>query len=335
MAATPRLQDIADALGLAKATVSMALKNDLRIAATTRERVIAKAAAMNYIPDPALRRLSEIRWKGGRNAARLSVGLLTWDAADYPNTRAHFWETARESLRHLGYGCEEIIVREQPNVKRAAKILEARGVAGILAMASRCDDAWTDFPFDKFAGVELHAGSGRPTGLPQIRPDTFRNLLGAGERVVERGGRSAAICLLEQQHPSTTDQRNQAAAYYVVAEWKRAGLRPATFRSFDAADEPNRRIADYLRRLQPDWVLLPNEMIAADVRRRFGEVGNMIAMAMMEPGPTPGFQRDHPKMAQRAVALLDGRIREGRKGVTAQPETLVLPWEWREAETKP
>lgn len=331
MPPAPRLQDIADALGLAKGTVSMALKNDPRIAAATRKRVLAKAEEMDYVPDPALRRLSEIRWQGGRAAARLSIALLAWDSADYPNIRAHFWAAARESLRQLGYGCEEMIVSEQPSVRRAAKILEARGVAGIIAMASRCEDAWVDFPFERFAGVELYAGSGRPTGLPQIRPDTFRGFIEAGSRVIDRGGSSAAICLLKQRNPSSTDLRNEAAALYVVAQWKRAGLRPAAVRIFDATDEPSRRIADYLRRLRPDWVLLPNASIAAEVGERFGVIGRIISMAMDEPGRTSGFVHDHSKIAQRGIALLDGHIRLGRKGIAPQAETLIVPWEWTEA----
>ena len=64
MDARPTLQDIAKRAGVGKATVSLALRNDPKISAATRERVRAIAEELKYRPDPAL------RIAGGRGSIR-------------------------------------------------------------------------------------------------------------------------------------------------------------------------------------------------------------------------------------------------------------------------
>lgn len=57
--AKPTMQDIANAAGVSKATVSMVLnKKDASISQATRERILAIADALNYIPNSIARSLS-------------------------------------------------------------------------------------------------------------------------------------------------------------------------------------------------------------------------------------------------------------------------------------
>lgn len=325
-----RLQDIAKALGLAKGTVSMALRGNPRIAASTRARVAAAAERMGYVPDPALRRLAALRWADESAASRVSVALVVWDRNDYPYLYRDISGAVRELLTLRGYGFEEQIVTDCPSPWRAAAILKARGVAGILALASRQETAWIGFPFEGFSGVEIHAGSGRATGLPQVRPDNFGNMLAAAERVGATRPRSAAICLLSQERPSLTDYRNEAAALYAIRDWKALGIRPAVVRSFAGGPEALGEMAYWLRRARIEAAIVPNSWMAEALRHERGAPKLLFAQAVEEGSREAGFRQDFGEIARRAVILLDSYIREGRKGANGQSETLVVSWPWLE-----
>jgi hypothetical protein len=69
-----------------------------------------------------------------------------WDAADYPMWRARLRpELAAHAIRN-GYGFEEVVVGACGGVHAAARILKARGVMGVVALASRAADAWKAMP---------------------------------------------------------------------------------------------------------------------------------------------------------------------------------------------
>lgn len=75
---TPTLQDVADALGMHKSTVSLALSGKGNLAASTRVLIRARAAQMGYEPNPLAQRLA-----GGGQApvclfsGTLDAGLVT------------------------------------------------------------------------------------------------------------------------------------------------------------------------------------------------------------------------------------------------------------------
>lgn len=330
MANPVRLQDIAKALGLAKGTVSMALREDPRIAAATRARVAEAAERMGYVPDPALRRLTALRWADESAAGRVSVALVAWDRNDYPNLYRDIAGPARDLLTRRGYGFEELAVGDCPSPRRAAAILKARGVAGVLALASRLDSAWIGFPFGEFSGVEIHAGSGRATGLPQVCPDNFGSMLAAAQRVGAARPRSAAICLLSQERPSLTDYRNEAAALYAIRDWKALGIRPAVVRPFAGGPEALGEMAEWLRRARIEAAIVPNSWMAESLRHEKGAPKLLIAQAVEEGSRQAGFRQDFGELARRAVILLDSYVREGRKGATGQSETLFFSWPWLE-----
>src|SRR5665213_1129746 len=77
--APPTLQDVADALGMHKSTVSYALSGKGTLSTETRDRVLSTARDMGYFPNPIAQRLAS----GNRNPAIcifssvLDVGLAT------------------------------------------------------------------------------------------------------------------------------------------------------------------------------------------------------------------------------------------------------------------
>lgn len=72
------MRDIAAELGITAAAVSMALRQDPRISAATRERVRAVAERLGYRPDPLVSVLmAQRRGKGGALGQRGTLGLVS------------------------------------------------------------------------------------------------------------------------------------------------------------------------------------------------------------------------------------------------------------------
>ncbi|RII16089.1 HTH-type transcriptional regulator DegA [Streptomyces sp. YIM 130001] len=85
--------DVARLAGVSQPTVSRALRNDRRVSAATREKVLKAAAALNYIPSEAGRTLS--------TRATQRVGVIVTDLANpfYP----HLVAPLHDELHLLGY----------------------------------------------------------------------------------------------------------------------------------------------------------------------------------------------------------------------------------------
>ena len=114
------LKDVARSIGVSHVTVSLALKSDPQIPASTRERVIKAAQALNYVPHEGAQRL-----KTGRSgkiayvAARLAFGfaghvlagveqrafeLGLYENAIQPYSTWYHISTREEILRQILYG---------------------------------------------------------------------------------------------------------------------------------------------------------------------------------------------------------------------------------------
>ena len=81
--AKPNIRMVAERAQLSPATVSLALRGSARIAAETRERVLAAARELNYVPAPRLGRSSQV---AGRH-----VLYVTKDFGDRPVTANPFY----------------------------------------------------------------------------------------------------------------------------------------------------------------------------------------------------------------------------------------------------
>lgn len=326
-----RLKDIAERVGVDKSTVSMALRGHPRIPEVTRERVKAVAAAMGYVRDPALSRLAEQRWAGSSNQRAVSVALLAWRKDDYPDWRKELAGPLKQTALVLGYGFETVTVDSCGGVAAAMRVLEARGVAGLVVVASKDPCAWEGFAWEGFSGVEVLSGAGRRTGLATIRIDTIAALLDAGRRVEAVRPSSAAVALLQQDPPSLTDERDEAAALLVSRRWRAAGIRCADPKIFYNSPAMHYRLIDWLKAERPEVAILPNGGIywlLPSSGLRVPEELRLIAHRRHGESAIAGYEQDTSRMGELAVQLLDAMIRANRRGLPERPETSVVGGKW-------
>lgn len=132
----PNMREIAAAAGVSKSTVSLALRNDPRLAAATRQRVQEVAEKLGYRRNAVVANLmSQLRAsktpKFQANLAFLNCApeakILQW------HTFHDFREGVRRRAWQFGYGLEDFWIR-QPGVSvtRLFSILRVRNIRGLI-----------------------------------------------------------------------------------------------------------------------------------------------------------------------------------------------------------
>jgi LacI family transcriptional regulator len=142
-------------------TVSMALRNDVRLPETTRARIKKIADEMGYRPDPLLRALVAYRGqvmprRNPPTIAYLTNWAVRWGWKKVP-AHLEFFQGAEEKANELGYQLEHFWLHEPGfTQKRMGKILYARGIGGlVIASHSRERGVELQFDWEHFSAVKI------------------------------------------------------------------------------------------------------------------------------------------------------------------------------------
>ncbi|PXA04369.1 hypothetical protein DDZ13_07505 [Coraliomargarita sinensis] len=153
----PNMQQIADAAGVSKSAVSLALRNDPRISEATRLRIQKTAQDLGYRRNPVVDSLMTQLRAGRQPSFQANLGLINCSPLK-DLTQNHTFRRLREgALRRaeeLGYGVEEFWL-QQPDMRpeRLRQIVETRGIRGLVLIAALSPDTigegyvkfWYDF----------------------------------------------------------------------------------------------------------------------------------------------------------------------------------------------
>ncbi|MCC5839357.1 MAG: LacI family DNA-binding transcriptional regulator [Opitutales bacterium] len=206
------MQDIAESLGLSKATVCRALLQRARVAPATREKVEAAAKKLGYLPDPTLRALSKHRWaKHAAERSSYRIALVEINShrtnlkggTEDPSARGAF---AR--AQELGLEMDSFAFEEYAKPSRLGDVLFHRGYDGILFNIRGPALDWK-FPWEKFSclSISFDHPSHR---LHQVCSDWFNAVSVAVEDIRSRGYKRPGFLQFRRENPSI-DLRTKAA----------------------------------------------------------------------------------------------------------------------------
>lgn len=199
MSKSLNMQKVAEAAGVSKSSVSLALRDDPRLAAGTRRRIQEVATQMGYRKNPIVASLmAQLRVshtpKFHANIALIncSSNRTIFDLHPYDEFRRGI----RERADKAGYGLEEFWA-EEPGVKptRLIQILEARSIKGvILAAPPEPKRLFPDHPelFRDFCVSVIGVDRTDPP-LPRAASNHFRAARAAVETVFRLGYRRPAL----------------------------------------------------------------------------------------------------------------------------------------------
>jgi DNA-binding LacI/PurR family transcriptional regulator len=329
--------DIAAKLGLTKATVSLALRDDRRISAPTRERVRRAAEELGYRPDPVLSALARDRWAGHEQGEGSCLIYLVDRRS--PNFRQHarFQPGARAQAEHRGYRLEVFDVAAVGGPAGTARVLRNRGIRGVLIpqLAPVSEPGIQEMDTSDFTVVCLGVGWQR---LPYhaVIPDTFEATLRAWAEAKARGYRRIGGALGTHVPPAVEDPIRYGASLAAQR------LLPAKERLPLWTDELHNResFLRWMKEVRPDVVIgfghiLQTWLIEAGVR-----VPQEVAISSVLVGPTDtrrlsGSSAMVPQLGAAGVDLLISSMHHNEWGRPERAHRLVLPVDWVEGATLP
>jgi LacI family transcriptional regulator len=321
------MTQIAAAAGVARATVSYALRGDRKIPTGTAAKIVATAERLGYRPNPRVSALmAHIRRSrpitGGEHIAYLWV-----NARPGKRTFPAMFEGAQARAEQLGYTLEEFWL-DTPGLRaiRLGQIIRARGITGLL-ISPILDDYpkfTIDWDWDQFAPAiignaactpELHHAGHHHFAAMRVAVQALRDL---GIRHIatlldldinERAKRALSAAFLEH-HPMPAQARRWLRVlprdnFFGVTTWLRETRPAALITTFNRARLLERR--SLAGRFCPKCIVLDRP--AGGCR-------------------WPGIEQGEEVIAANAVDLVVAQLQRNERGVPENVKMLLFPGRW-------
>lgn len=328
------MQDVARAAGVHQTTVSLALRNDPRLPARTRDRIRAMARQLRYRPDPMLSALNFYRASRDAVKAPPAMAFLLNFADERELTESHphrmFRDGARRQAAQLGYRLEVFFVGHGADAgAQMQRVLRARGISGVILAAF--GDKTIEFHLDwrLFSAVlieshqlrlSLHTISNHQEAVTR---EGIRRLRRLGYRRI-----GLAVGAREEFYL----QNAFTAGYYVeVAQWPELVSIPPLLLE-GSADQISRRAGPWVRRHRLDVVVSNWANFGALLRPAGLRAPRDIVVASLDvnpdAGPAAGMRQSHRIVGERAVEQLAGLMRSNVRGLVDTPNTTLIEGHW-------
>jgi DNA-binding LacI/PurR family transcriptional regulator len=185
---------------------------------------------------------------------------------------------------------------------------------------------WTDFSV-----VQLLTAREPYLALPVVRPDLFRTMRDAGQRVMDAGVLSAAILLVETDKPSITDLRMRAAASLARQDWEAKGIKDRRLLYCPPGDDNIRAFTREFAQDLPEVLVMQNNMIYWALGKneiRVPEDLELISLTLREGDPFAGYQRNYAGLAETALNMLLEYLETDTRPPLPMPEVRVVNDTW-------
>lgn len=336
------LADVAARANCSKSTASLSLRNDPRIPETTRLRVQACARELNYRPDPALAFIAARRWQTRTTPSGSVVAFITT-----PHPHGIFLDEgalagAKRQAEEFGYRLEHFRAEEYSDPAHLARVIQHRGIRGIIMGKLMREDFLTRFPWEEFCGVACDTGFYRPP-LHLVMPDHSHAVKRAFNEAHQRGYRRIGLVLFNE--PNAIDDFDKVAAFLYCLSFL-----PANAARLPVARlQPNDRagLQRWFKQHKPDCVLGLNSLVAWTLGEngvRIPEDAGFVALmsTITQDEKSVRFNSafttsDHcPELLGRtALEQLDILLRTNHRGVPAQPICMMVEASWLEGKSLP
>jgi DNA-binding LacI/PurR family transcriptional regulator len=334
MATATSLQQIAERVRLHRTTVSLALRNDPRIAAATRERVQTAARQLGYRPNPLVVALMKARRSRQRAATETIAYLTAYPTRDgwreEHSQRADMFTAARARAAELGFALRDFWVAQPGlSVARTTQILEARGVRGVVV--GRLPPGMATFPFDysPFSAISADPGLLEPR-LHMAGFDHFAAAEFAMEGLLALGYRRIGFVLPRADQGYPFVRRRWLGGY--LAQQIRLAPRD---RLTPQLHSPGLEAAfpAWIEQQQPDAIITPDAAVLETWLRRAGwsaprDLGLAEIFLRQKPGRFAGVRHHAQLVGQRAVSAVIEMVLRSERGVPAIREEYLVPGDW-------
>ncbi|MDX2108695.1 MAG: hypothetical protein SFY80_00485 [Verrucomicrobiota bacterium] len=332
--------DVAKVLALNQTTVSRALADHPAIPLKTRELVQARARAMGYRPDPALRGLCAHReLKRTQKNPGMNLGFIRFIPwPDDENERTEF-EIIRSDAEALGYSIQEYLVYKYPSMKRLDTVLKSRGVAGLLLDRVDREVALEGLDISAYSIVTTYIGFQKLPFLT-VKENVYENSWNCWDALVKRGYKRIGFIRLHDYHTIHDRQQETVAAYWRTYHAPESRRIPTLYCPIQSAED-YLRLQSWITEYRIQAVIGLNDIYYwALLHLGYRMPETMAYASVLQNEPTAsatiaGSWVPHRVIYNQAITALDSLIRKNRCGTDAHAPIIMASPEWNEGTTLP
>ena len=334
--APPTMQDVANAAGVARSTVSLALRHDRSIPPATRSRIYAAAERLNYRTNPLVAALMASLQTRRRRQRHLTLAYVTTDPEFAPWRSYRMFVEMREGATNraeeLGYRLEEFALRAPGMTrKRYVQVLQTRGVLGLLIAPLPLGERTVDLDFTHFAVVGIDMSVAEPP-IERVANDHFQSALLAIRECEALGYRRIGF-IVSRQLSERLDNRWMAAFQF------HQGALPASRRVRPLMPETT----DDILGAMPSWFARerPEVVIMSELDphghyplpKRVGLVS--LSLEEQSLGGIAGIFQDNRRMGAIAIEHLVARLERCEFNTDDRGRVHLLSGRWMAGPTAP
>lgn len=333
------MQDIADAAGLHRTSVSLALRHHPSIPKETRQRVIDLAERLGYRPNPLVSALmSQLRGKRKHKHFE-TIAYVTAYPADnswrnYPSLLEMF-KGAQMRCQELGFTLEEFdLAGAGMNPARMRKILLTRSIRGLLIAPMPEERIKVELDITPFAVVSLGLSVQSPP-LERIASDHFQCMRLVFAKCRELGYNRIGL-VIGRKISSRLEGRWLAGLLYEQSQLpRRQAVRPLLV--CDAARWwKDKEIDEWCRRERPEAVVLPlGDNDWRDLGRLPGSPGVINLSLPAKVKDCAGILQDTYKLGEIAIDRVVSRLLHNDIGPLERIQNTMLHGEWMDGTSLP
>ncbi len=338
------VRDIAAAVGVSAAAVSLALRNSPQVSEGLRARVRDTAERMGWRPNPLLaayqaqvRALKPVKFQA-------SIGWLI----DHPDEQ--FWErpwnrALREGARALGFALDEIwlpgldLQDAEGNAMKYRRILMARGIHGVilpsLYRAHHAALPWKDFSVACIGRHHLAIERSRyamqnPVDHHMVNQDDYANARLAIRKLREAGCRRVGLAISVWEDRGT-DALCSAAYLREASEWAAKERVPILF------SDHQPEVVAWMKKHSPDGVVCSHGDMKGHIESAGRRVPGDVRVAHLNLAPDvaewSGINRRFDQIGAAAVDLVTAHMVRNESGVPPCAKEVLIEGLWLDGTT--
>ena len=322
---------IAEEVGCSIMTVSLALRDDPRVNADTRERVRSIAVRLGYQPDPLLSALNHYRdQRKLRMPSAIAVLSTRFEQRFWrENSSARKMMTGmRTRCDELGYTLDMLVVdRRMTRDERIEAIIHNRGIRGMIVGPVALEKRYLEFKWSDLSAVAI-GGSLDDAPIPAVLPDYWRDTLLALDKTRELTSGPIGMLLTDE-----ADQHSRGQWAGAFLHWQANQTEQLIAPSFVEKKPTGKWLERYLRKRKPAAVLYRHaELPAAVLRlpRRLRDSVLWVALNRSEHAPAhfPGIVQGREQMGRLLVELVHRGLLDAASSRSLTGVRHFVPGEW-------
>lgn len=330
----PSLKSLAQSLGLARTTVSDALRGKGRVGAATIRRVRRAAKLAGYRPNPLVAAVlgSINRSQGSRFRGSVAVVDLH-ETSHWPHGpfSRELVAGAKARAAEMGFSIDEFIVgSEILPWHRLDSILQSRGIHGVMVLPAWFQPDLSALNWSRYAGIYADHVTTGPE-LHSICPDHYGSMLSLLTLLAGRGYRRPGLVLSRGRDERVQGRQSAAFTSFQTGQGRGHFVPPLIVpeQALETAFGP------WFRRHRPD-VVLSHASETLDWLKACGgsEVPGFVLLNILHgAAPSAGLDLQPRIIGARAIELVVGQVLRNEFGVPRWPSRTTVQARWVEGST--